>query len=112
MSDDSAPQVKINKGRELVLPLGLVAAIALSLLTAGWKANELLTALREESAATRASVESLRAEFRKGQTYVWSVGDMERWAYQLERGNRDLKLSVPDVRDVHKDRAGVAGASP
>lgn len=32
----------------------------------------------------------------------WSVTDMERFSYFLERNNRSMKLWVPDPRDVKR----------
>lgn len=99
-SSDTESSIPINKNRSLVVPLGLAASAALALLGAGWKANEFMTEVRQQSVATRESVEALRSEMKATAVYRWTTADMERWAYLLERTNRELKLNVPDVRDV------------
>jgi hypothetical protein len=93
--------IRILKGRSLLIPFGAAAAAILTLLGAGWKANDFLNAIQEENRATRRAVEQLHVEVQKSNAYIWSVSDMERWAFQLERGNRDSHLTVPDVREVH-----------
>lgn len=103
------PKFKWDKNRGLWIPLGVVGACVMFLLGAGWKANEFLTSINAEMAATRQAVESLKSEVRSSSNYRWTPGDMERWAYQLERVNRELKIIVPDTRQVMRDRANNGG---
>lgn len=97
-TDDSEPGLKISRGKSLVIPFGLLATVVGFLLFSGWKANAFLTEIQSETAACRAAVESLRGEMKSEASTRWTKNDMERWAYQLERINRDTKLNVPDPR--------------
>lgn len=106
MAGDTEPPILLDKKRWLTLPVGLAVTAVIFLLTLGWKANGFLTSIQEENAATRRAMESLQSEVRASAAYRWTTGDMERWAYLLERSNRDLKLTVPDTRTVHTDRPG------
>lgn len=113
LSTDSTPPIsatlKWNKNRGLWIPLGVVGACVMFLLGAGWKANEFLTSIQLEISASRHAVESLRAEVRATTVHRWTPGDMERWAYQLERDNRELKIVVPDTRQILRDRSNNGG---
>lgn len=110
-SADSAPPVTIKLNRRGVwIPLGLAGACVMFLLGAGWKANAFLTSIQNDITASRQSVESLRSEIRANANYRWTPGDMEHWAYQLEKANRDIKLTVPDTRQVMRDRQNNSGS--
>jgi hypothetical protein len=48
----------------------------------------------------RSEVAEARRDIRAAYADRWSSTDMERWAYRLERDNRERPLVVPDVRTV------------
>lgn len=98
--DDAGDEVKITKGKSLVMPFSIAGAAVLFLVGSGWKANGFLTDIRQENRATREAVETLRLEIKTSSNYRWTISDMERWAFLLDRNNRDLKLAVPDPRTV------------
>lgn len=88
--------ISVNKGT-LTIGIGAVITAVIALVGTGWRAGT-------EAAAIRAEITELRRDLRASVVDRWSVGDMERWTYQLDRHNRDRGLVVPDVRTVKADR--------
>lgn len=88
MSDESEQEPKNKLTDNTWVPLGKVALIACSLVSASWLVSGAIHDLK-------GTIDELKRD-------RWTATDMERWAVLLERANRTgtPPLSVPDVREI------------
>lgn len=75
------------------IPLGKAIAIGIGLFSGGYVVAQALGKIERRLD----SVEIANSE-------RWTVSDMERFSYQLERDNRSLPVHVPDARSLKQMR--------
>ena len=85
MSNDVDPEVRIINHRPW-LPLGKAIAIGVPIVIGAW--------------ILRGAVNDLNQTITELRNDRWTATDMTRYNLLLERANRGLPLSVPDVDDV------------
>jgi hypothetical protein len=100
--DQSTFPFAITKNSKVALTLGSTAAVAGTLLWAGWIANDLLRDIKEEISGLRNDVRAVSAD-------RWTGRDMRDWGTDLKDLNtnvsrRDEKsgLLIPDVRKIQR----------
>jgi hypothetical protein len=89
--------MNLTPSSRLSLSIAGAITIAGALIGTGWRAANAVNELRSE-------VVELRRDLRSFAADRWTFGDMERWAYRLERDNRERPIAVPDVRIIRSER--------
>lgn len=81
---------------ETAIQVSLLVAIpvTISMIVATWRLANYM----------RDTLEEIR-DIRKQMAGFWSVSEMERWAIQLERSNREMKIAVPDPSKIRASNA-------
>jgi hypothetical protein len=82
----------ITPNSKVALTLGTAVIFAGSLIGFTWRVANTLSDIRQELSAMRRDVSDARRD-------QWTIRDQERWAFELERTNRNLPLFVPKVPD-------------
>jgi len=86
----SPPNTTQPLTRDTLLPLGMAAALILAAVTCTWYLSSLLN--------------EIRSDVKSALNDRWSTSDMERWAYRLEKDNRETGIIVPDPRKSQERR--------
>lgn len=89
--------MSINQNTKVTLTIGGVIAAIIALIGVGWRAGGIMADIKGE-------ITELRRDIILVSKDRWSTSDMERWAYRLERANREQALVVPDVRESKANR--------
>jgi len=71
--------------RDQGVPLLVVVSLMIFIAGATWKTYATLEAIRTDV-----------REIKQAQAQSWTLAQQERWAFTMERENRDMRLFVPD----------------
>jgi hypothetical protein len=92
--------MSITPNTKVTLAVGTVVVCVVAIVGASWRIANYVRDMKDELSAIRRDVAVVAAD-------RWTVGDMERWSYRLERENRDrINLTVPEVRPVRNESPG------
>jgi hypothetical protein len=80
------PLVDITPDTHLSATLAVCATFLVALITATWRVANMLRDVRDQ-------LKGMRADIRES----WTRREQERWAFELERRNRQLPIDVPPV---------------
>ena len=80
----------LSSETKVKLTVGVFISCAVTFTSGGWWCAMQVAGMRED-------VRALRQELERSSRERWSVRDQERWAFNLERANRDKGIVVPDV---------------
>lgn len=89
--------MSINPNSRLSLTIAGALTLGGFLIASSWRASNYLRDIRDEVADMRREVQAMSND-------QWSVSDQDRWAYQLEKLNRETGLKVPETRMRRQDR--------
>lgn len=79
-----------------LVPLGAACAVALAVIGGTWQISAAFNQFSSRLDRLEARIESSTAD-------RWTASDMERWAYKLDKANRET-IAVPDPRSIRSDR--------
>ena len=84
--------MSVKPSTPVTLTISAIGISVAMLVGTGWRAANAVRDLCDEVAGLRRDVAAIAAD-------RWTAADMERWAFRLERSNREngVNLVVPDV---------------